>query len=156
MPPLREEAETLRLGLLMGLVEPEEVVAWADRVIIELAAPPIEVIDIAMASRQPADEVARLLARVPGPADFTAAAHRALGILQERFLAGNLPLEVVADMLYVYSTAAKIPEAERQMAAIFIDEYYLSSYYGTIEFSGLRNEIGRFLAEHTAGFRADT
>jgi hypothetical protein len=70
MPTLRDEAETLRLGLLMGLVHPEGIIAWADRGVAEEPTPPIELIDISLASGQPPDELARLLKIVPGPADL--------------------------------------------------------------------------------------
>ncbi len=148
MPPLREEAETLRLGLMMGLVQPGEVVSWADQVVAEMADPPIEVIDVAVATRQPPDELARLLKRVPGPADLMAAAHRVLGILQARAVGYDLALGSIADMLWVYSSEAVIPEAERQAASNFSYEYEDLAYYGTPE--SLSEEVGRFLAVHAA------
>jgi len=148
MIPLREEAETLRLGLVMGLVSPEAVIAWADGVVMEMANPPIEVIDVAAATRQPLDELARLLKRVPGPADLTAGAHRVLGILRARASVGSLALDVITNMLWVYSAEAVIPQAERLAASSFDYEYECLAYYGTPE--GLNEEIGRFLAINAA------
>ncbi len=149
MAPLREEAEVLRLGLVLGLVEPGAAVAWADRIIAAAEATPIEVMDVAMASRQPVDEMIRLLGRVPGSADFTHAAHCALGFMRERFIGGGLSLEAAADMLWAYAREANIPEDERDVAASFIHEYHcLVDYFGTpVE---LGNEITQFLAEHAA------
>ena len=143
MIPLREEAETLRLGLVMGLVSPEAVIAWADGVVMEMANPPIEVIDVAAATRQPLDELARLLKRVPGPAELTAGAHRVLGILRARASVGSLALDVITNMLWVCSAEAVIPQAERLAASSFDYEYECLAYYGTPE--GLDEEIGRFL-----------
>jgi hypothetical protein len=148
MFPLREEAETLRLGLAMSLVSPEEVIAWADRVVVEMAEPPIEIIDVAAATRQPPDELARLLKRVPGPADLTTGAHRVLGILRARAAVGGLALGAVTNMLWVYSAEAVIPEVERLAASNFDYEYECLAYYGTPE--GLGEEIGRFLAMNAA------
>lgn len=148
MFPLREEAETLRLGLVMRLVSPEAVIAWADRVVMELAEPPIEVIDVAAATRQPPDELARLLKRVPGPADLTAGAHRVLGILRARASDNALAIDVITNMLWVYSTEAVIPDAERLAASNFDVEYECLAYHGTLQ--GLGEEIGRFLAENAA------
>ncbi len=95
----------------MGLVLPSDVVAWADRVVGELAIPPIEVIDVAIAERQPPDELARLLKRVLGPDDLTTAAHRVLSLLRARRVGDDLALKAVADMLWIYSTEAVISEA---------------------------------------------
>ena len=148
MIPLREEAETLRLGLVMGLVSPQLVIAWADRVVMEMANPPIEVIDVAAATRQPPDELARLLKRLPGPADLTAGAYRVLGILRARAAVGGLALDVIANMLWVYSAEAVIPQAEGLAAASFDYEYECLAYYGTP--GGLGEEIGRFLAKNAA------
>ncbi len=148
MPPLREEAESLCLGLMMGLVQPVEVISWADRAIAEMANPPIEVIDIATSTRQPSDELARLLKRVPGPANLTAAAHRVLGILRARLVAHDLALDFVVNSLWIFSIEATIPEVERRAASNFSDEYECLDYYGTAE--SLRDEVVRFLAEHTS------
>ena len=126
----------------MGLVLPSDVVAWADRVVGELAIPPIEVIDVAIAERQPPDELARLLKRVLGPDDLTTAAHRVPSLLRARRVGDDLALKAVADMLWVYSTEAVISEAEREAAANFSYEYECLAYYGTPE--SLDDEVIRF------------
>src|SRR5438045_198723 len=101
--PLREEAEYLRLALVMGLIGPEEVVAWADRVIDALNEPPIQVIDVSLASSRSPDEIVDLLDAIPGDGDLAAAAHRALGLFLPRFRAGSISLEQAAEMLWAYS-----------------------------------------------------
>ncbi|WP_165076113.1 hypothetical protein [Paludisphaera rhizosphaerae] len=148
MPPLREEAETLRLALLMGCFKPDEVVAWADRRIAELAAPPIELVDVATAGGQPPDELARLLKPMPGPADLAAAAHRALGVLRARAISDGFDLKSLTHKLYVYSLEANVSEDEQMEAMNFDDQYDCLVYYGTPEH--LRNEVDRYIAEHAA------
>lgn len=149
MPPLSEEAETLRLALFMGCVKPDEVVAWADRRIAELAAPPIELIDVAMAGGQPPDELVRFLKRIPGPANFTAAAHRALGVLRERAVREGFDLESLTDMLWNYSLEADATEDERWAASRFGNLYHDLEYYEETAES-LREEVDRFLTDHAA------
>ncbi len=149
MPILREEAETFRLALKMRLVWPDEVIAWADRRIADLAEPPIELIDVAVATRSFPDDLARLLKRLPGPADLAAAAHRVLEILRARAFSAELDLGVVANMLCVYSMEAAVPEAECWAAAYFSSEYECLAYYGTPE--SLREKVRCFLSEHSSG-----
>ena len=47
-----KEAVQFRDLLLVGKCEPNEVIQWADRVIIELEDPPIEIIDLSMLGSQ--------------------------------------------------------------------------------------------------------
>lgn len=153
MQTLREEAEELRLSLLMDLVEPADVIAWADRRIADLLIAPIEIINISLVSDQASDELTRLLRLVPGPADLTLAAHRVLHVLRTRLFGVDLPLVAVADRLWVYSSQADVPEAERLAAANFRYEFECLAYYGTPE--GLGAEMEKFLAEHASAPNGD-
>lgn len=148
---LREEAEYLRLALAMGLVTPDEVVAWADRQIAALDEPPIQVIDVSLAGSRPAIEIIGLLAAVPGSGDLVAAAHRSLGLFLRRFRAGGISLEQAADMLWAYSNWASVPEDERLWASNFTDVVNCLNlgYYGTPE--SVRSEVEEFLSRHSGG-----
>ena len=54
MSSLREEAEYLRIAIAMGLLDTSAAVAWADRTIMALDVPPIEVIEnISQVNRRP-------------------------------------------------------------------------------------------------------
>lgn len=143
LPTLREEAETLRLGLLAGLTQPEGVIVWADRVIAELDEPPIEVIDLALAGNSTIDELRHLLEQVPGPADLARAAHRHLGLLREYQLAGKLSFEEVASRLHLYYLTANVEEGERLMALHLSIQFDCLVYYGSLE--GWQSAVDNFL-----------
>jgi hypothetical protein len=148
---LGEKAEYLRLVLAMGLITPDEVVAWADRLIAALDDPPIQVIDVSLAGSRPAVEIMDLLAAVPGRGDLAAAAHQALGLFLRRFRAGGISLEQAAEMLWAYSNWASIPEGERLWASNFTDAVYClrHGYAGTD--ASVRAEVEEFLAQHSVG-----
>jgi hypothetical protein len=61
------EAEALRLGIILGLVEPAEVVAWADRLILQdRAAEFPTLLDLSVSATQPLGELISLLGAIPG------------------------------------------------------------------------------------------
>jgi hypothetical protein len=130
---MREEAETLRLGLLAGLTQPEEVIAWADRVITELEVPPIELIDIALATGRPSHELLRMLRLLPGPADLALAAHHYLGLIHQRQLAGELTRDGLTECLQLYSHTAEIDEGERIEADNLSYSHRMLDHFGTLE-----------------------
>ncbi|QEH38391.1 hypothetical protein OJF2_69920 [Aquisphaera giovannonii] len=148
MRSLGEDAEALRLGLVMGLHQPRDVVAWADGVIEAMESPPIEIIEIALAKDRPADELSRLLQRVAGPNDMAMAAHRTLHILRAS-ASGGMPLATLIDILLIYSTQARIPEAERKAAAELGALYDDLEYWGTPE--NLADEVRAFLDRYASG-----
>jgi hypothetical protein len=130
----------------MALVTPEEVIAWADGLVAEMASPPMEIIEVSLAARQPPDELARLLERVPGPADLGAAAHRSLGLLRACAVGETLGLGTIAEMLWVYSVEADLSEAEQFEASYFKYWYEDLAYNSTPE--SLIEAIGHFLSVH--------
>lgn len=148
---MREEAEYLRLALMMELVTVDDVVSWADRQ-IEVqgeATPPL--IDLSLAGSAPADEVAILLEAIPGNGDLIAAAHRALRQFSERFRSGAISLDKTAVFLWAYSQCSSAPDDERARAANFCDAIPLTQrgIGGTPE--SARAEIESFLAAAEAG-----
>ena len=100
METLREDAEYLRLSLSMGLLDEGAVIAWADRNLMVLEGPPVQLIDVSLAGDLPRDELMRLLAVIPGQADLTAVAYQVLGLLRERFESGAVTVEKAMDMLW--------------------------------------------------------
>ena len=148
MASIREEAEHFRVALAMGLLDRGEVVAWADRIIMDLDNPPGKIIEVSLAGARPADELERLLADIPGPADVALAAHAVLGILRERLEAGAVTLASAVDMLWTYHQVAAIPESEKLQASVisYLLDSAIDGYYGTIE--GVREEVLRFLNQH--------
>jgi hypothetical protein len=144
---LREQAEYLRLALAMGLISPDAVVVWADRVIDATDDPPIEVIEVSLSGGRSPVEVMDLLRLVPGAGDLGAAAHRALGLLRRRVRDGSVPSDRAAEMLWAYSNWATVPEDERLWAVNLTDAVEcLHLGYGTPD--TVRSEILAFLDQH--------
>jgi hypothetical protein len=150
MATLREEAEFQRLALAMALTNVDAVVAWADRTIVALPEPPIQVIDVALAGSLPADQVVELLSAVPGGGDLTTVAHQVLRLFLQRFQTGDIALELAVEMLWAYHNWAHISEPERQEAANFDDALFLArqGHYGTLE--TVRQDILDFSRAHAA------
>jgi hypothetical protein len=150
MATLREEAEYLRLALAMGLLDKDAAVAWADRTILALDNPPIEVIEVSMAGNQPPDEMMKLLAAIPGEGDLTAAAHRVLKLLRDQLEAGKISLEEAADRLWTYHVCASVPEDERLQAGNFSDCWFCAQqgYWGSPD--SVREDVMSFLAQQTS------
>ena len=146
---LREDAETMRLALAMGLVTADEVVAWADRLIAELDEPPIQLINVSLSGSSPAYMIVDLLAAIPGRGDLALAAHRALGSFLQRFRTGAISLERAAEMLWAYSNWASVPDDERLWASSFTDtaNCLKQGYYGTTE--SVRSEVDAFLVRYS-------
>lgn len=149
MASLREEAEYLRLALAMALLDNDAAVAWADRTIMALDNPPIEIIEVSLAGNKPNDEMMRLLAAVPGQGDLTAVAHQVLGLLHKRLEVGDVSLEAAVEMLWAYHDWAAVSEDERLQAGNF-SEYLFGAqegYWGTLD--SVREEIMGFLVRAT-------
>ena len=147
MPTLQEQAETHRLARMMGLVEPSDVISWADRLIAEMADPPIHVIEIALATNQSAVGLASMLRKITGNESLEQSAHRVLYLLKARFDEG-MPLDVVTNMLYVYSIEAEISEHERDHASHFYYAYEDLQYHGSAQ--SLSGDIAEFLSRYAA------
>lgn len=84
-----DEAEYLGICLDLDLVRVAQVIAWADELVATLPRPPIEVIDLALMTTQPADEVVSALGKVSRAADKQAVALQVLGLLRRRFDHGD-------------------------------------------------------------------
>src|SRR4051812_33538446 len=86
---IREQAEYHRLLLAMAIIRREDVIAWADQLIMQSAVP-VEVINISLATQAKNYELDALLGKIPGDGDLALAAHTALGRL--KLLLHELPL----------------------------------------------------------------
>ena len=77
----RTEAEALAAGLEVGVVAPAEVIAWADAAIAADPAPDPALIEVALAVRASAADLAGGLRALPGRADPVAVQRLALARL---------------------------------------------------------------------------
>jgi hypothetical protein len=59
-----------RLGLVTGLVEIPELIAWADEQILISSVPPSELIDLSLSARLPHSQILRLLNQFQGAPQY--------------------------------------------------------------------------------------
>lgn len=148
MASLRETGEYFRLALALGLIDPSDVIPWADAVIQALEAPPAELIDVSLAERLSRVEMMNRLSALPGCVDREAAAHCALGLLREMLRNDDITLHYAVKALEAYFNWADVPEAEGLRALNFDDALFCAEqgYCGTPD--TVRTELEEFLAEY--------
>jgi hypothetical protein len=127
---IREQAEYHRLLLAMGLAPREEVINWADQLILR-GAVPVEVIDVSLAVDKKPDQLDALLAAVPGEGNLERAAYAVLSRFK-RALRG-LSLRDAVKKIVRYGDAAAVPEQQRQDARLFdvLYEHAVVGYGGS-------------------------
>lgn len=95
MGTLKAEGDALRLGLIVGRVDRQDVVAWADQVIRSdrTAEAPV-LLDLAVGVQEPIADIVSLLNQVPGQIDRAAVGRHLARQLREapaaEALAGEL------------------------------------------------------------------
>jgi hypothetical protein len=147
MATLKADAEALRLGLILGLVHPNRVIAWADRIIMadRTVEAPV-VLDLALAADRPLAELVSLLGEVPGTVDAAAVGRRLARQLREALAADTLDVVSVARAMYRLLREGYAPDREfESMAYSAHDEVDLAlqGIYGTLE--EVRTEVAQFL-----------
>lgn len=114
---LCEQAEAFRLLLLMGVVDPSEVIAWADRLIEEQDSVPDWLLDVSLAAKQDAWTIETKLRNLPGEWSRKAAAHTAMARFAEEFqIHDKFTSMEAAHMLKVWVGSAKVNEDDWQTA----------------------------------------
>ena len=129
---IREEAEYYRLLLAMRIIRRDDVIAWADQLLMQTAVP-VPVLDVSLATKAKDYELDALLGKVPGDGDLALAAHAAL--CQFKLLLHELPLDDAIKRIISYGNTASIPEKEHLDACLFRDLYdgMLEGYSGSEE-----------------------
>ena len=152
---IREQAEYHRLLLAMGLVRGEDVIAWADGLILRGDAP-VEVIDVSLAMNASNHDLDGVLRAVRGDGDLTAAAHAALSRLRPRL--PELLLKDAVEKVVRYGSTACVPELEHHDAMLFdvLYEEMVEGYCGSEADLRrmLQDCVNRHAAEPAPGGRA--
>jgi hypothetical protein len=113
-----EEAEVLRLLMVMGIASKDEVIAWADRLIETTDQPPAWVINISLAANRYADVIESMLSDAAQDADRQRAAYVAMGRLAASFRAGHLTTMDATHKLRLWATRAHVNEEDAQRAMV--------------------------------------
>ena len=150
METLKAEAEALRVGLLVGLVDRDRIVAWADSAILADRAPEAPVVlDLALAGHKPVAEIVSLLSQVPGEVDQSVVGRRLAGQLRERFARGTLDVVGVARAMYRLLREGYAPDDEFESMAYVADDRVdlaLEGVYGTLD--DVSAEVAEFLERY--------
>jgi hypothetical protein len=129
---IREQAEYHRILLAMGVERREDIIQWADQLLLH-GTVPVEVIDVSLAANAKDHEVDSLLKAVPGDGDLSRAAHAALA--RFRVVLHDLALKEAVVKVVAYGNTASVPEHERYDATLFdiLYEEMLAGHCGSEE-----------------------
>jgi hypothetical protein len=146
----KEDAETLRLGLLTGFASIAEVVGWADTVIMRQPSPDPAIVNVALGgSRSLADMVA-LLSEIPGEADPIPVLKRLRGRFLSALERDQGEGARIARWLYQLAAHGEIPEEPFGWEPYGFDDMFelaRQGVYGTSEIAVA--ELRRYLEQHS-------
>jgi hypothetical protein len=147
---VKEQAESLRVGLLAGYVSPTEVVAWADGLIAAGGVPEPELIEVSLGGGKPVDELARALSAMRGQARRP----RLAGVILRQMAAAvrrdATTARAVAHQLYQMWLDDLVPSAEARAQMGRLDDAFAlaeSGTWGTLD--EVQAELVAFLSEWT-------
>jgi hypothetical protein len=131
----KHEAECLRAGLVGGWRTAAEIIAWADDVLASDPESPREVVEIALASRQPRETLAALLRSIPGGVDRVAVMRECLSDLR-RWMGNDIDRGAqVAHYLYALAGSDLLPVSEFGSEPYGLDDNFSlarAGSYGTL------------------------
>lgn len=120
----KTEAESLRIGLLAGIVTQEDVITWADHVIEEESRPHPTVIEVSLSAGSSSERIANLLEDIPGESPRVSALRLLLKLLLDRLNRTPEAGRVVAESLYRLASAGGWPEEVLGGEAYWLDDLF--------------------------------
>lgn len=147
---IKAHAETFRLALILGLVEPFDVIQWADREVMTEAASEVPaLLDISLAAHRPVAELTSLLSAVPGDANRSVVGRYLAAQLLDGLKSGRLDIVTVARAMFRLLHEGYAPDSEFENMAYVADDgvdLALQQTYGTLEEVHL--DVLRFLERY--------
>lgn len=148
---MKEQAEFYRRGLLLGLIDPADVVAWCDSIIMAEESPDIGIIEASISGSHGVYAIASALTHVEGEFDPRAVTKRIFRSMCDLVRQDRKQAPKVARQLYRMASdnPTSYGEAEGEMWG-FYDAIDLAAegYYGDEE--KLIDEMLHFLETHSA------
>lgn len=141
---LREDAEALAMALELGFAAVEDAVSCADTRITALERPPGALIDVALAGRKPALEVAHLLRTIPGEIDPGRVSRRVIARFASDLEGGRATPERVVRALCSMQLEGRVPDPEAASEIGRLDDVFSLARDGIC---GTREEAVRDLRE---------
>ena len=148
---LKTDAEVLRLGLILGLVDRSAVTAWADALIV--AGPPAAmsmVFDLSLATAQPTSAIISHLRDVPGTLDHRAIGRRLAGMMHAALSENRADITIVARAMRRLLDEGLAPDDQFEHMAYHADDgvdLASSGTYGTLE--AIRADVVGFLGRYS-------
>ena len=103
MLTVKEQSEVYRLGLLIGYFKINEVIHWADSIILIEDYPDVGVVDVSLAGGKGVNEVISQLDNVKGKMNVSIPAKTLLGLLLRKLINHEDTVFEIARKLYVLS-----------------------------------------------------
>jgi len=100
---IKEQAETYRLGLLIGYFKVEDVIHWSDSTILNEDIPDIGVINVSYAESKGINEVIATLENVKGKIDTDHPTKALLGLIFKKFISQEETVYKTTRKLYTLS-----------------------------------------------------
>lgn len=113
----RNRAEAMAVGLEIGSVGVDDVVAWADSVIASEAEPHWSVCELATMGRSYEPDVVQALREVPGELDDTWVRHEVIRQLARGLAQDRTRADKIAQALYNLAMAEELPDDELRSVA---------------------------------------
>ena len=145
---LKAEAESLRLGLLAGVVSVGEVIRWADSAIVAMDQPEVSIIDVALSVGRSPDFVARQLESVPGNVDHVDALRSLLASFLVELEAEPEHAWDIARRLYRLAASVDWPESLLGHEPYSLDDAFDLAAQDIGSFDSARSELRRYLQTH--------
>ena len=123
------------IGLENGLLEKQEIVKWADTIILQDEQPDYFVIELSLCGHKSVNDIVTLLNEIIGASTPQISGRVILGLLYHRYVDRQLPLKKVVDLLYWLILYGQCSEEEKSFMYELDDRYSLAidNIYGTVE-----------------------
>ena len=148
MDQLKLEAERLRLGIRGGWIPIPDAIAWADRQIGSTSASHESLIGLSLAASRSREEVAGLLALVPGVADSVAVMRSCLADLLKTLEREPALGRQIAKWLYFAGAQGDLPEAHFGWEPLAIDDEFALAAQGVSTTERAQTRLLAFLRKH--------
>ncbi|MCC7385260.1 MAG: hypothetical protein IT384_25655 [Deltaproteobacteria bacterium] len=151
MLKIQEQAEVFRLGMIIGIFEPSEAIAWADRVIGEEAKPDNAILEVSMAAGANTAAMVSLLRDAAGEHTPGKPRDVLFGILAQQLSKNQADAPAIAAQLKTLRSAYDAPDAAMLKAA------ELAGPFGHDDDQAATRALADFLApyaKHAAEWRA--
>ena len=148
MGDIKERAEVLRVFALAGFVSADEIVAWADEVIMASDSPGREIIEVSLGGSKSTAELVQALAAIPGASWKNSIARAILRQMAAVVYRDYETARRIASMLYQMEIDGIVPnEHARAQMSRLDDAFALAESGAWARPEDVLNELVEFLSE---------